>query len=204
MAEYNILRSLNIAYVILMVNNHGVAPSAVFNYNKLWRVPGGGYFDIIVGNPANYTGVGNTDYVTGAPVSAPGGAGTNRSPSPSPTPTPAPTPTPVTGNCTPPNYSACGYPDATNTGVPAGTTLTNVSGDCVRITTPNTVINGQHITGCIQVEANNVTIQNSEITSSNFYAIQYGRDNPSVTGLKSCTRPSIPSRTANAITPSSH
>ena len=59
-----------------------------------------------------------------------------------------------------------------------------MSGDCVRITTPNTVINGQHVTGCIQVEANNVTIQNSQITSSNFYAIQYGRDNPSVTGLK--------------------
>src|SRR5262249_21194311 len=147
--------------------------------------------DTIVGNPANYTGVGNTDYITGALVSTPGGARTNPSPSRSPTkftisqsvrpngavnvrgtaagtllgtqavgaagmPTPTPTPPPVTGKCAPPNYSACGYPDATNTGVPAGTTLTNVSGDCVRITTPNTVINGQHITGCIQVEANNV------------------------------------------------
>ncbi|HXM35395.1 MAG TPA: hypothetical protein VN920_09430, partial [Pyrinomonadaceae bacterium] len=77
MAEYNIFKSLNIAYVILIANNHGVAPSAVFNYNKLWRVPGGGYFDISVGNPANYTGVGNIDYITGAPVSTPGGAGTN-------------------------------------------------------------------------------------------------------------------------------
>jgi hypothetical protein len=49
---------------------------------------------------------------------------------------------------------------------------------------PNTVIDSTHIIGCVDVEADNVTIQNSWITSTDWFAIIYGDKNPSVTGLK--------------------
>jgi hypothetical protein len=94
--------------------------------------------------------------------------------------------TPSGASCTPPNYSECGFPDATNTGVPAGTTLTNqtTTDSCLAISTDNTVIDALHVTGCIDVEANNVTIQNSEVTGTTWWAIKYGETNPNVTGLK--------------------
>jgi uncharacterized Zn-binding protein involved in type VI secretion len=65
---------------------------------------------------------------------------------------------------------------ATHTGVQFGTgyteaqivagqsTLTHEVGD-ITITTPGTVINNEWITGCISIYANNVTIENSLITS---------------------------------------
>jgi chitodextrinase len=94
----------------------------------------------------------------------------------------------IGASCTPPDYSACGYPDATNTGVPVGITLTNqtTNDSCLVVSTDNTVINALHITGCIDVEANNITIQNSEVTGTTgiWWAIKYGATNPNVTGLK--------------------
>src|ERR1700754_4603683 len=60
--------------------------------------------------------------------------------------------------------SSCGYPDATNTGVPAGTSLTPSSSRT--ITTNGTVINGLEITGTVTVAADNVTIKNSKITAT--------------------------------------
>jgi hypothetical protein len=63
-----------------------------------------------------------------------------------------------TTSCALPNY-----PDASCTGVPAGTTLTAVSGD-VHITTAGAVVDGKDIDGCVFVEAPNVTIRNSKIT----------------------------------------
>jgi hypothetical protein len=67
--------------------------------------------------------------------------------------------------------SRCGYPDATNTGVPAGTPLTVVNGD-IRVTIPGTVIQNSDIRGCVLVEAPNVIIRRSRITASNcFYMI---------------------------------
>jgi len=54
------------------------------------------------------------------------------------------------------------YPDATNTGVPAGTTLTAYTGPST-ITTAGTVITGKTM-GCIQITASNVTIRNSRIS----------------------------------------
>ncbi len=59
--------------------------------------------------------------------------------------------------------SACGYPDATNTGVPAGTTLTQQNGD-ITVTKPGTTISGVALNGTIDVDANNTTIEDSEIT----------------------------------------
>jgi hypothetical protein len=66
--------------------------------------------------------------------------------------------------------SACGYPDATNTGVPAGTTLTN-SGS-ISVTVDGTIIQNKNITGSIDIQANNVIIRNSRITSGTYYPIR--------------------------------
>lgn len=60
------------------------------------------------------------------------------------------------------NLETCGWPGAGNTGVPAGTTLTNASGRT--ISTNNTIIDGQNITGNITVNATGVIIRNSKIT----------------------------------------
>jgi hypothetical protein len=56
---------------------------------------------------------------------------------------------------------ACGFPDATNTGVPAGTTLT-ASGS-LNVTQAGTVISGKQVTGTINILANNVTIENTRV-----------------------------------------
>ena len=53
------------------------------------------------------------------------------------------------------------FPDASNTGVPAGTTLTAYTGPST-ISTPNTVIDGKTM-GCINVTAGGVIIRNSRI-----------------------------------------
>lgn len=60
----------------------------------------------------------------------------------------------------------CGYPDATNTGVTPGTKLTN-SG-CIDATKNNQVIENVALTNCtIDVKADNVTIRNVKIVTSN-------------------------------------
>lgn len=70
------------------------------------------------------------------------------------------------------NPSLGGYPDATNTGVPAGVTLTN-SGS-VTVNTNGAVIQNLRITdGQIIVNANNVTIRNVRITGCTYYPIDY-------------------------------
>ncbi len=59
-------------------------------------------------------------------------------------------------------------PDATNTGVPAGTTLTNYTGPTT-ITTNGTVIDGKIITSQLTINANNVTIRNSKVSPGGGY-----------------------------------
>ena len=54
-----------------------------------------------------------------------------------------------------------GKPDAGNTGVPAGTSL-SPSGT-ITVTTPGAVISNKLVTGCILVRASNVTIKNTKI-----------------------------------------
>ncbi len=61
--------------------------------------------------------------------------------------------------------SACGYPDATNTGVPAGTTLTPRSGE-VSVTSAGTTVKDLAVTGEILVEANNTTLEDDEVIAS--------------------------------------
>jgi hypothetical protein len=57
--------------------------------------------------------------------------------------------------------SGCGYPDATNTGVPAGTQLT-ASGSRT-LSTNGQVLDGVDLTGTVTIAADNVTIQNSRL-----------------------------------------
>lgn len=62
------------------------------------------------------------------------------------------------------------WPDATNTGVPAGTTLTN-SG-AITVSTPGTVIQNKNFTGTVTVSANNCTIKNCKISTTGFWGIR--------------------------------
>jgi hypothetical protein len=57
--------------------------------------------------------------------------------------------------------SACGYPDATNTGVPRGVALTPSGSRTV--STPGKVLSGLDLTGTVTVNARNVTIENSRL-----------------------------------------
>ena len=59
--------------------------------------------------------------------------------------------------------SACGYPDSTNTGVPAGTTLKSQTNN-ITVTTPGTTIKDVALEGSISVEANNTTIEDTDVT----------------------------------------
>ncbi len=70
--------------------------------------------------------------------------------------------------------SACGYPDQSNTGVPAGTTLTPASGEVV-VRTPGSVVKGLKLAGTIVIEANDVHVEDSEIT---VYGSQHGCSEP--------------------------
>jgi hypothetical protein len=84
-----------------------------------------------------------------------------------PTPPTPPVETPITPNQTMHCFASphsCGFPDSTNTGVPAGTTLT-ASGS-INVTTAGTVISGKNVTGTINVMANNVTIENTRVTQN--------------------------------------
>jgi hypothetical protein len=93
---------------------------------------------------------------------------TSPAPAPTPTPpTPSPTPPPASGSfCTTFPAVPSTKPDATSTGVPAGTALT-ASGD-ITANTAGMIINAKDINGGINVAANNVTIQNSKIHPTSF------------------------------------
>jgi len=68
-----------------------------------------------------------------------------------------------------------GFPDATTTGVPAGTTLTP-SGNIV-VTVDGTVIDARDVQGKIEVNANNVTIKRTRVAAAGCMAIQnHGRN----------------------------
>lgn len=58
--------------------------------------------------------------------------------------------------------AAEGFPNVANTGVPTGTTLVAHSGN-LTVSTPNTVVDGRHVSGSILVRANGVTIKNSKV-----------------------------------------
>lgn len=83
--------------------------------------------------------------------------------------TPPPTTPPPSGGAT----TTCPlpkYPDETCTGVPAGTALTIHNG-FMEIKTPNTIIEGKDIRGCVHVRAPGVIIRKSKITCSDGWVI---------------------------------
>jgi len=63
------------------------------------------------------------------------------------------------------NLDACGWPGPATTGYPAGQTFGKTVTGGLTITTDGTVIDGWKISGGVQVQAKNVTIRNSWITS---------------------------------------
>ena len=93
------------------------------------------------------------------------------SPAASPKPTapssPGGTPRP-TGTGTP--KPATGYPNASNTGVPAGEKLTPSGG--LRVTTAGAVLEGLDISGSVEIAAANVTIRNSKIHGGGEFGVR--------------------------------
>jgi hypothetical protein len=103
--------------------------------------------------------------------------------------------------------SSCGYPDATNTGVPAGTTLKavpsqvtsgpgwsyNASTNTVTVTAKGTVLSGLAITGTLQISASNVTVKNVQVTSGGNFGISLAHttgvtiQNSTISGQNSTT-----------------
>ncbi|WP_394829682.1 hypothetical protein [Pendulispora albinea] len=79
-----------------------------------------------------------------------------------------------------------GYPNSTNTGIPPGTTLTRKSSSSCNwmITADGTVVDSVDLDGCIDIEANDVTIKNSHLRSNTWWGIKYGATKPNITGLK--------------------
>lgn len=116
------------------------------------------------------------DYVAAHPVptATASPTATTVAPTPSPTTPPATTPpvttppatTPPPTTVPPTSSPASSWPDATNTGVPAGTTLTAYAGPCT-ITAANTVIDAKTITcSTLTINATGVTITRSRLTGT--------------------------------------
>ena len=84
----------------------------------------------------------------------------------------APAPDPVTPEqpTSPIAASPSKFPDASNTGVPAGVTLSAYTGPSA-ITQPGTVIDGKLVKTCLVIRADNVTIRNSLLQSRCFFNV---------------------------------
>ncbi|MER8045454.1 hypothetical protein [Streptomyces sp. NPDC094032] len=78
------------------------------------------------------------------------------------------------------NPRACGFPDASTTG-PRVATLTPQSTGNASIRTDGTVISGWDITGSLDIYANNVTVIDSRVTSTNWWGINL---RPGFSGLR--------------------
>lgn len=133
------------------------------------------------------------------PGSGSGSPGGTAAPAPSASPVPSPggspgpltTPSPQARDCID-APSRCGYPDATNTGVPEGTPLVQVPSKVrsgrgwvwdprgwVSVTKNGTVIDGLEVQGTIIVEASGVTVRNTRVrqTGEKFgIALQHARN----------------------------
>jgi pectate lyase len=107
---------------------------------------------------------------------------TSDEPTATPTPTATTSATPTPSKSTSDSSSGSGgaptsdipllpsYPDASNTGVPSGTSFKTHSGDWT-ITKAGTVIDGYDVKGIILVRANNVVIKNSRIRGVGWWSI---------------------------------
>jgi hypothetical protein len=66
--------------------------------------------------------------------------------------------------------AAVGFPDATNTGVSAGVSLTRHDGNLV-INTPGVVIEGLDIRGYVSINADNVILRNCRVTTDHHFGV---------------------------------
>ena len=103
--------------------------------------------------------------------------------------------------------SACGYPDATNSGVPAGQTLLavpaqvakgpgwayNAKTNEVDVTGAGAVLAGLSFTCYVNVEADNVTLNGDSITTDNYWGVALRHttgatvENSTITGMDATT-----------------
>jgi chitodextrinase len=67
----------------------------------------------------------------------------------------------TTSACAAPAPAPSGFPDASNTGVPAGTSLTVVNGN-LNVNTAGQVVDARDVRGCIIVNASGVTVRNTK------------------------------------------
>ncbi len=105
------------------------------------------------------------------------------------------------------NPSSCGYPDATNTGVPAGTTLKqvpsqassgpgwsyNAKTNAVIVNVNGTVLSGLYIPCNLTIAANNVTVKNVQVVTGGAFGISLTHttgatiENSTISGLNLTT-----------------
>jgi len=78
-----------------------------------------------------------------------------------------------------PKPSACGFPDATNTGVPPGTPLTVVNGT-VTLSTDGQVFSNRDVRGSIVVTGDNVTIEKVRVTGRSEVPLIYTKGGSAV------------------------
>jgi hypothetical protein len=131
------------------------------------QVGAAGFFAVV--EPDAGTLSGGAKVVSDA--SAAGGKAVQFTPPTTPTPDPTPTPAPTPGTCNGAQHTAGGpdgkggcWPGTANTGIPAGTTLTNYTGPCT--ITSNTVIDSKNITCDLEIRGSaNVTIRKSKVTA---------------------------------------
>lgn len=82
--------------------------------------------------------------------------------SPPPATTTAPPTTATPTAPAPTSTAAAGFPSSATTGVPQGTKLTAFKG-ILRLSTPNTVVSGYDVDGCVVVTASNVVFEKSRV-----------------------------------------
>lgn len=109
-----------------------------------------------------------------SPTPVPSSTTTAPSPTPSPSPSPTPSPTGPQLNCMD-DPARCGFPDLTNTGVPAGAVLT--SSGSLTLSQAGKTYSDLNIHGCVNITAANVTLTRSLITGCvNPYAVRLDTD----------------------------
>jgi hypothetical protein len=139
------------------------ALEGVYSYNSSFPTEqwhGSNYFvDIVFSPAASDPGQSSPPPPTSSPT--PTSTPSSTPSVPSPTATTSTTPPPPSGgkNCAP-VPSACGFPDATNTGVKPGTVLRKSGSVTLR---DNAVLENAEVDGTVEVEGSNVTIRNVRI-----------------------------------------
>lgn len=146
----------------------------VFSRSKAFSHSGTYTYWFTYKKSGHWIGVGPKQTFTIGNVSSPTPGPSPSASSPRPTPSPSTTPTwspssspsgsPSSGGSSGGSTPSAGFPDAANTGVPAGVSLKPMTGE-LTISKAGTVVDGIDLVGKIVVTADNVTIKRSRITA---------------------------------------